>query len=440
MAEQKISLFAAVLMNINIMVGAGIYIGPMIMAQHAGNASFLGWPISALLFIPIVWSIGQVAKLFPGQGSFYNYSKQGLGQTAGFVSGWLYFLGYASIGSLQVIGLREVMVNQFSISWVAHYPILFNIIFILALALLNMFNLAVVARIQSSATIFKLIPILFVLCIFAFYYNPNLQVFAPDTLSKLKITIPVALFGFWGFECCCSISHLIKGDKRNAYRAILIGFFATVAIYTIFHLGIIHIMGTENLTREGVAGFVRHLHFQSPLFSAALNSLIFSSIAVAYTSAIYGGFIANSCLIHAMAQEDMIFFAKPLTRTNRYARPWVTVLLHGLMIFAFTTIINYKDALNAMSNLGILSAFFLTFASLLVVQRRMGSYVNAGITMLAFACTFLLVSYSWELIGDTEIARFMNTLPLLVASIAGIVMFVIKDGRKRRRLAQSIKP
>ena len=54
MKGHKISLMTAILMNINIMVGSGILIGPGIMAGIAGNASFLGWPLVALFFLPMV--------------------------------------------------------------------------------------------------------------------------------------------------------------------------------------------------------------------------------------------------------------------------------------------------------------------------------------------------------------------------------------------------
>ena len=54
MKEYKISLATAILMNINIMVGTGILIGPGAITTVAGNASFLCWPLVALLFLPMV--------------------------------------------------------------------------------------------------------------------------------------------------------------------------------------------------------------------------------------------------------------------------------------------------------------------------------------------------------------------------------------------------
>ena len=430
MQQQKMSLFAAILMNINIMVGAGIYIGPATMAKIAGNASYLNWPLVALVFFPVVWSIGQLAKLFPGQGSFYVYVKQSLGPFAGFISSWLYFLGYASVGALQSIGLREVITSQLNVQLLHNHPLIFNVCFLAAIALLNMLNLALVARLQSSATIFKIIPLLFVLSVFIFYFQPHLAIVTTSSLPLLLKSLPVALFGFWGFEACCSISHLIKGDKRNAYRAILLGFFATVLIYTFFHLGLLSIMGAKNLALYGVSSFVPFLNFTSPMLQTLLNALIASSICMAYIGGVFGCFLAISALLHALAQERTFFFSQKLSETNTHGRPWPTILLFGTTSFLFSVIFTYKEPLFAMTNLGILTTFFLTLFSLLLIQLRSKTYGQASMTILAFFSCSLLSYYSWQLIGPNTMGRLINITPLLIITLLGSYMFWMQQ-RKR---------
>ncbi len=430
MNENKISLFTAVLMNINLMVGAGIYIGAMLMASKAGTTSFLGWPLASLVFLPVVWSIGQVAKLFPGRGSFYSYAEHGLGELAGFVSGWLYFLGYVSIGALQILGLRDLLHHHLGFTWIGEHPVLFTLVFLTTVGILNMFALNIVARILSSATLFKLIPLFLVLLISWCYYDPSTPLITSEGLRGLGLTLPIARFGFWGFESCCNISHLIAGDKRNAYRAVLIGFFATVAIYTLFHLGLIYIMGADRLATEGVAAFVHYLYLPSALGTRLISMLITASIIVAYISAIYGAYLANSALVHAMALENKIFFARFLRITNNRQRPVAAIALHGALMFTFVTCINLKDALNATSNLGVLGAFLFTLASLLILQCQKRSYFNAGVTVLGLMSSLLLCSFSWELSGMDTMSRLMNSMPLVVAVGLGVLGYLARPLRR----------
>jgi hypothetical protein len=48
--KNKISIWTAILVGVNIMVGAGIFALSQSMTQKAGYASFLSWPLVALIF------------------------------------------------------------------------------------------------------------------------------------------------------------------------------------------------------------------------------------------------------------------------------------------------------------------------------------------------------------------------------------------------------
>ena len=87
-SNNKISVLVAIIMNVNIMVGAGIFISPPQMAQTAGSYSYLGWLLSALIFLPVVYASSQLSSHFPGEGGLYSYARRGLGKTAGFFCGW----------------------------------------------------------------------------------------------------------------------------------------------------------------------------------------------------------------------------------------------------------------------------------------------------------------------------------------------------------------
>ncbi len=81
---KKIPVSTAVVMSINIMLGVGLYAGVHRMAAVAGNASFLGWVIVALLNLPIVYAISRMAALVPESGGFYRYAYKTFGRIGGF--------------------------------------------------------------------------------------------------------------------------------------------------------------------------------------------------------------------------------------------------------------------------------------------------------------------------------------------------------------------
>jgi len=418
--QHKISLWTAILMNINIMVGVGIFFGPPLMAKEANFASFLGWPIVALIFLPIVLSIATMARMFPGAGSFYNYCKNIINPTAGFLSGWAFYLGYTGVAALQTIVLREMLMKHFPMN-----GFLFSVIFIALISLFSLLSIKTIGKIQNTGTLFKMLPLLFVLAIFLGYWNPNFRITMPS-IMKLPGVVPMAVFGFWGFECCCAISHLIKGDKRNASRAILIAFFATATIYTFFHIGLLHIMGPNNLIAHGAENFVQFLGINSAQIKSIFSIFISFTMSLAFVNAIFSIFTATTSTLQALAGEKILPYSNIIEKQSSRERPWVAIIIQGLVTLAILAATSSKFLLLSIVNLGILTAFILTLSALLIFQKRNKVFKTMPITIISFFSWALFVYFSWLKIGPTNLSRALATLPLVAAMAAGFAMFTYK--------------
>lgn len=424
MAKGGLSLFGAIMMNVNLMVGAAAFIGPAMMAQYAHSASFYGWIWAALLFFPVVWSIAQITKLYPGKGSFYAYSKNGISSTAGFISGWVYFLGYVSIGSVQLLNLTEILSKQFQNPFFADNVTLVTLFLLTALLFLSFLPIKAIEKLQTSATLFKLTPLLIVLGSIPLYFSFD-KIPSPFATSPTLLlpTVPMAIFGFWGFEGACSVSHLIDGDKNTPAKAILYGFGIASSIYLLFHLGLLLLMGAKPLTTEGVSSFINYMNL-NPQIKHYISALISSAIIVAHINAVFGGMIANGSIFCAMAEEKLVFLSNMLSTRTDAGRPFGAVIAHTLGLFLFVTLIASKTILNAMSNLGLLTAFFLTIISLYLLQAKKKDTVGKAISILGLGSCTLLSYYSWQIMGSTAPARIGAASPFLVVMLLGYIMYM----------------
>src|SRR5579872_7420951 len=74
-------------------------IAVVLNAPAAGPVAGAALPLSFLLaFVACLLvgnSIVQFARRLPSSGSFYTFNSHGLGKTAGFFTGWLFWIGYA---------------------------------------------------------------------------------------------------------------------------------------------------------------------------------------------------------------------------------------------------------------------------------------------------------------------------------------------------------
>ncbi|KKP53607.1 MAG: hypothetical protein UR43_C0004G0148 [candidate division TM6 bacterium GW2011_GWF2_33_332] len=333
--SHKISFVSAVLMNINIIVGSGIYLSPPLMAQQAGGLSFLGWILAGLLLLPIVLTIANAARIFPGEGGFYNYCKAALGEDFGFIANWAYLLGYMGTVATITSGIRDLLINPLGFNFIKEYPIVFYVFFILIITLLNMISIRVIGKIQSMITLLKLIPLLVMLGVIYFFWNSSFD-YQIDRISDLAGTIPLVLFSFLGFESCCNIGHHIRGGTAQVFKVILIAFSTSVLLYTVFHLGILQIMGSVALASQGVHAFPKFMGF-SAVTSAIVSSFLLFDMMLSYMNTTYGAALNNITNINIFAKCGLLFRSKFLSKLNASGMPSNAAIVHGILIILLVT-------------------------------------------------------------------------------------------------------
>lgn len=423
----KISFWSAVLMSINIIVGAGILFYPKEMALVSGSMSFLGWPLVGLLMFPVIWSIAQASKIFPGEGGFYNYCSTGINPTAGFIAHWFYLLGYMGSAATTTTVLRENLISQAGLSFCAQHPLIFNAIAIAIFSLLNLMSITLISKTQSIATLAKMLPLFFVILILPFYWNPTIT-YAVSDLSNLGLAIPFAIFGYWGFEACCSLGHLLEGGPSQVGKVILTAFFVTVTLYTLFHLGIMNIMGLNGLIAQGPIGFPQFMGLGASLTSF-LGVGIAGAMILSFANSVFGISLGNITNLHMIAQKRLMIGAQALNPVNQFGRPTIAIIVHAIMLWTLLYLIPGLVTLTAITNIGVTTAFVLTLVALFLTYLKTKNHGQLAITILAFASCGMLVYFSWISISPNVMDRFLYIMPLLIGGLVGFVMYKLAQVR-----------
>lgn len=423
-AQGKISFWSAVLMSINIIVGAGILFYPKNMAAAAGSLSFLGWPLVGLMLFPIILCIVQATQIFPGEGGFYNYCASGINQTAGFIAQWAYLLGYIGTAATMTTVLRENLISQTGFVFAIQHPFIFNALVIAFFSVLNLMSIQLISKIQSITTLIKMIPLFLVIVVMAFYWNSSIT-YATSDLSGLGLTIPFAIFGYWGFEACCSLGHLLEGGPRQVGKVILTAFFITVTLYTLFHLGVIHIMGVSALTARGPIAFPEFMGL-SPQVASIIATGITWAMLLSFANSIFGVSLGNITIMYLLAQRKLIAGSHMLSTTNRFHQPSFAALVHGIVVWSMLCIVSQINGLTALTNLGVSTAFVFTLVALLLTNYKQKNYPQIIVTILGFMSFAILVYYSWISISPDYLERFVCIAPLAIGMVIGFALYKIQ--------------
>lgn len=421
--QNKISFAAAVLMSINVMVGAGILIAVGPMTATAGSMSFLSWPLIGLLLLPIILGLAKASRLFPGEGGFYHYCTSGINPLAGVSAHWLYLLGYmGSAASLSTV-LRNGLVDAFPDSFIGSYPFVFNVLLVAFYAGLNLISLSKISRIQSTGTLLKIAPIVTVIAMMLFYYNPSIG-FSLNGLSNVSLTISTVLFAFLGFETCCSIGGLLRDGPQKVGTVVVTAFFVTMALYSLFHIGLIFIMGPDNLAQYGAIAFPQYLGL-SPAVGATIQAGITIAILFSWANSILSMSLANITNIFTLAKNKLVLADKTLTKVNNSQRPFYVVLLHGAILLLYITFVRDIDILLALTNIGVGASLTLTMVAVLRTLLIQKKYVQATVPFLALGSCGVWIYYSC-----LSIPSVWYVVPLALGLMAGIAMFRIQKSRE----------
>lgn len=428
--QGQISFAGAVLMSINIMVGAGILFAVGAMTELAGSVSFLGWPLTAMLLFPIIWGLSKAAQLFPGSGGFYEYCSKGIAPIAGVIAQWGYFLGYMGTAASLATVLRNGVVTNTGSELLGEYPIILNVAFVGFYALINLISVSKISKVQSAGTLLKIMPIVLAIVAIVFFFGNGIEVDFSQ-MNKIGVTVSTVIFAFLGFEACCSIGGLLKGGPQKVGPVVLTGFLITMALYTLFHISLLFIMGPEKLAAEGAMAFPRYLGL-SPSLGNALQVGISCAILLSWANSILGASLANISNLSNMAANKLVLGDKLLTKVNGNDRPIYAVGVYAALMFSFITLITDVNVLFALTNLGVITALSLTMVAVFLTHLRKKDYFQAAITSVSFGSCGAWIYYS-----VIQIPNPVYVAPLVVGLIAGVVMYKIHQARDRKQVALS---
>src|SRR3990167_10119659 len=227
-SHDKIGVATATIVGMNAMIGSGIFGIPAALASDVGPAGIITIVFVAIIVWCLALSLSQVAKIFPMEGSFYNYAKQFGCHTLGVLANSAYF-----IGLLIAMGLLTKMSGVY---WQHHFPqysqFTLSTITLAGLVLLNVFGvkLSEIGQMILICTTVAPLVIISLMCLTQASLS-NLTPFIPfGTLSVFQAS-RIVIFAFFGFESAASLFGIVRNPERNVPRALSYSLIIVALIY-----------------------------------------------------------------------------------------------------------------------------------------------------------------------------------------------------------------
>jgi len=98
-----------VMISIGGIIGAGLFVGSSAAIASVGPAVILSYCLAGLVVLVVMRMLSEMAAATPGLGSFTEYVRLGLGDWAGFVSGWLYWYFWVVVVAIEAIAGASIL-------------------------------------------------------------------------------------------------------------------------------------------------------------------------------------------------------------------------------------------------------------------------------------------------------------------------------------------
>ncbi|KKP28412.1 MAG: Amino acid permease [candidate division TM6 bacterium GW2011_GWF2_30_66] len=398
--KSSLSLKTAILININIMLGIGIFANTVKIAKLSEALSALSYIIIGILMLPLVISMAKLSQLYP-DGGFYAYAKNEISTFAGFFSSWGYLIGKLASGAFVThVSLSLIQKLMPSLGNINIFTI--ETIVITIFVLLNMLNMKSGGKIQAGFTILKIIPIIFAIFFGLFLFDLSNFSSINRIWEGIPKSLPFLLYATIGFESICVLSNKIENPSKNVSKAILISYFIAISIMTIYQLIFYGALGTilSSITQtpeylQTFPVFLQKLLPNMPTFALYLKAILHIAIASSALGGSYGIMFSNTWNIHTLAKNNHLFFSKMFTKFNQHGIPFACVILIGFIYLTYLFITGGDQMqLPATASLGIVSAYTLSIISLLIAKiKNPGIKINIFIPIVSiFNCILLMLS------------------------------------------------
>lgn len=423
--EQKLSLPAAILININIMVGAGLFINTVELAKRAGVLGSFIYLIVGALMLPLIISIATLINLFP-EGGFYAFGEKTMSSFAGFIASWSYFTGKLASATIMIHTSVLLIQNIIPIFNIVS-PLFLDGIIITLFVILNMLHMKTGRSIQVWFLVLKIIPITFAILSGLFLFQGSTFTLDYCIWSGIPSSLPLVLFAFLGFEATCSLSSKIKNAEHNGPRAILISYaiviFLSFLFQFIFYANLGPALAQQPSYLHAFPLLLQSLFPISPALQTIFVGLLHLAIASSALGGSYGIIFSNNWNLYTLAKNNHTFLPKLFTTLNRHSIPVACIIAEGVIcIFYLFVTKGNQIPLQQTGALGCTIGYTISVLALLVAKIKKPTIsIPIWIPLLGTINCLLLIGACLEsflLSGINTLIAFCFLL------IIGIFMFI----------------
>lgn len=310
---------------VNVIVGAGIFMLPALLATRMGSAAPLAFLAGALVIVPIAMCFAAVGSRTAATGGPYTYVGATFGPFPGFVAGALMWIcNVASSG-----GVAAALVSQLAKAepmFADGAPrAAFLVAVYTALVLLNAFGVRLGARAIGVLATLKLTPLFVLAVVGLFVIDLGEAVsFELPSWGTLGTAMVLVMFAYSGMETALIPSGELRDPSRDVPRATFAAVLVVVLLYVSLQVACQGLLGTA------LPGSATPIADAAGVLWAPGTTLLLLTAGVSMAGFLMGNLLGSSRLLYALGRDGYLPHAFGRV-TARHRVPLLAIATHGAL-------------------------------------------------------------------------------------------------------------
>jgi APA family basic amino acid/polyamine antiporter len=425
--KNKLGLWTSTSLVVGNMIGAGVFLMPAALAAY-GGISLLGWVFSTIGAFLLARVFSNLSKMMPlADGGPYAYSRRGLGDFAGFLVAWGYWISIWCTNAAIAVSLVSALSTFFPVlATNAFFAVITGLGAIWLLTWINTLGIVTSGILQLITTILKIVPLLLVAIGGLFFIR--MENFLPfnagggSVFSAISTTATYTFFAFLGLECATIPSGSVANPEKTIPRATMLGIGITTVIYIISTISVMGMI-PGNVLQHSITPFSDAAVI---IWGSSARYWVSAGVAIAAFGALNGWILIQGQVPYAIAKDKL--FPYVFSKENKKGVP-VRGLIISSILASVLMVMNYTKGLVEqfkflvlLTTLTVLIPYLFSTAAYIIIRLE-DKYLKpargwiGAIILASLAFIFSI----WAVAGSGQEIVYWGFLLLL----AGVPFYVI---------------
>jgi APA family basic amino acid/polyamine antiporter len=428
---RKLGFLDAVSIVIGIVIGAGIFLVPNLVARQLRSAAVI---LGVWIFAGVISFFGSLAcaelgTMLPSTGGQYVFLREAYGPLVGFLCGWSMFL-VARTAQVAWLAVTLALYVSYFIPLSAPASKLLGIGAIALFTWINYQAVTAGAMVQKVLTLAKVSGLLLIVGS-AFLWGSKA---APATdvvgggfnLNSFGVALIACLLAYDGWVQLSFVAGEIRNPQRNVLFALAFGSIACIAIYLLANMAYLRVLPIPEMAASEHVGAT----VAERALGAGGGRLVSLIILTSIIGTLNGCFLTSPRIYFAQAR-DGLFFQRFADVHPRHQTPSFAILAQGVWAAVLLVSGSYESLLD-YAIFAIWLSYGMMVAGVIVLRikrpdlprpYRVWGYPLTPVVFVAITCWFLV---------NMLVTRPTPSLAALLLIASGVPVYLLWTRRRSR--------